>query len=409
MPPKPFSLLRVRTAGRCLGVLRILLLLTGFAPIQVGATNSVILTSTMPPGGEGAASVALGVALPGGLSSMEVNPALLAWEGNRTSSTIQYSWSHSDLVPSLQALNSDLNLSEDVRSVGLRFPIKNGTDLAIGYSWHHLELGTTQYSAFPGDPQILKSGESVHHAVVSARLAGMASIGLGWKWMDSRLAPDVRIDDSGKTMRGTATSSDWDLGLLIAPRWKIPRTPVRIGPSLGMSWVGLVGDSIDYGDPRAKDPTAQLRRWGAAFTISSPDLVAVELFLDDEADVSDRYASAATRYQGWSLDVLGILRWASADLMDPDGWRSETQESYQIILDLKQIYRLKGRILSGDWTSLSEETPAGYPLPKWKILGTTISPNVRVSVTHSKIRGWSYYGAQSVRDGQKRIGWAISL
>ncbi len=353
--------------------------------------------------------MALGVALPGGLPSMEINPALLAWEGSRTFSTIQYSWSHSDLLPSLQKLNPELNLSEDVRSFGLRYPIKNGTDFAIGYSWHHLELGTTRYSAFPGDLQILKSEESVHHAVVSARLAGMASIGLGWKWMDSRLAPDVRIDDSGTTLRGTATSSDWDLGLLIAPRWKIPRTPVRIGPSLGISWMNLVGDSIDYGDPKSKDQTAQLRRWGAAVTISSPDLVAVELFLDDEVDVSDRYASAAARYQGWSLDLLGILRWASADLMDPDGMRSETQESYQITFDLKQIYRLKGRFESGDWTSLPEETPNGYPLPRWKMLGATISPNVRISVTHSKIRGWSYEGAQSVRDGQKRIGWAISL
>lgn len=382
------------------------LLLAGFVPLEAGANRGVILASTMPPGGEGAASVALGVALPGGLPSMEINPALLAWEGNRTSSTIQYSWSRSDLLPSLL---KGKGVTEDVRSVGLRLPIKNGTDFSIGYSWHHVELGTTRYSAFPGDLQILKSEESVHHAVVSARLAGMASIGLGWKWMDSRLAPDVRIDDSGTTLRGTAASSDWDLGLLIAPRWKIPRTPVRIGPSLGMSWMNLVGDSIDYGNPRAKDQPPQLRRWGAAFTISSPDLVAVELFLDDEADVADRYASAAARYQGWSLDVLGILRWASADLMDPDGWRNETQESYQITLDLKQLYRLKGRFESGDWTSLPEETPAGYPLPKWKMLGTTISPNVRVSVTHSKIRGWSYYGAQSVRDGQKRIGWAISL
>lgn len=383
-----------------------LFLLAGFAPLQAGAGNSAILTSTMPPGGEGAASVALGVALPGGLPSMEVNPALLAWEGSRTSSMIQYSWSHSDLLP---LLLKGKGVTENVRSVGLRLPIKNGTDFAIGYSWHHLELGTTRYSAFPGDLQILRGQESVHHAVVSARLTGMASIGLGWKWMDSRLAPDVRIDDSGTTLRGTATNSDWDLGILIAPRWKVPRTPVRIGPSLGMSWMSMVGDSIDYGNPQFKDQTAQLRRWGAAFTVSSPDLIAVEFFLDDEVDVSDRYASAAARYQGWSLDLLGILRWASADLMDPDGPRDETQESYQIILDLKQIYRLKGRILSGDWTSLPEETPSGYPLPKWKMLGTTISPNLRVSVTHSKIRGWSYYGAQSVRDGQKRIGWAISL
>src|ERR1035437_1451568 len=188
------------------------------AASEISNAGGSVLTYVAPPGGEGAAAVALGVALPCGLSSMEVNPALLAWEGDRTSSTVQYSSSSSDLIPALH----EKNLDEKVRSVGLRYPIRPGTDVALGYSWNHVDLGQSRYALLPGDSfQTLPgtAGETVHHVVLSGRLGGFASVGIGWKLLDNRMAAGLVVD-SGTPVHRTSWASTWDLGILVAPRWR---------------------------------------------------------------------------------------------------------------------------------------------------------------------------------------------
>ncbi|MBK9578845.1 MAG: hypothetical protein IPK50_13265 [Fibrobacterota bacterium] len=368
------------------------------------AASGSILTYMMPPGGEGAASVALGVAIPGGPSSMVVNPALLAWEGARTSSVLQYSWSRMDLLP----FTHRSDLSQEVRSFGIRFPFKPGTDLALGYSWNHIDFGTNTYEV-PGVPkQTIHSEETVHHFVLSGRLGGIASAGVGYKSADSRLAPNLVVARRD-TLRGTASAESWDLGLMVAPRWRIPSTSVRVGPSMGVSWINVEEDqTVSYGDSTSS-PIPHLRRWGTGVTVFSPDLVSVDLFLEDEADVSPSYPGGTTRYQGWSLDVLGLFKVSSADLTDYDGANLETHESYQATFDLKQIWRLRGRLETGDWTSLPSDRAKDYPLPTFDILGAKVSPNLRLTYTRKNVRGWDYRGSSSANDAQERIGWAISL
>lgn len=380
--------------------LALLLSLGGLTHAETGS----ILTYTMPPGGEGAASVALGVAIPGGPSSMVVNPALLAWEGARTSSVLQYSWSHMDLLPYTH--RSDL--SQEVRSFGIRFPFKPGTDLALGYTWNHLELGRDTAWIDRNRGEINRLEETVHHFVLSGRLGGIASVGVGYKSADSRLRGTM-VDTSGGLIRGTASAESWDLGLMVAPRWRIPSTSVRVGPSMGVSWINVDEDqTVSYGNSTS-DPIPHLRRWGTGVTVFSPDLVSVDLFLEDEADVSPSYPGGTTRYQGWSLDVLGLFKVSSADLTDYDGARRETHESYQATFDLKQIWRLRGRLESGDWTSLPSDRAKDYPLPTFDILGAKVSPNLRLTYTRKTVRGWDYRGASSANDDQERIGWAICL
>lgn len=367
------------------------------------AQSGSILTYVAPPGGEGAASVALGVAIPGGPSSMAVNPALLAWEGARTSSVLQYSWSHSDLLPELRS-----DLSQDVRSFGIRFPFKPGTDLALGYTWNHMDLGRDTIWTDKNRGEINKQEETVHHFVLSGRWGGVVSAGVGYKSADSRLRGTM-LDDSGKLIRGTASAESWDLGMMVAPRWRIPSTSLRAGPSLGVSWINVdedqtigYGDSVSYAIPH-------LRRWGTGVTVFSPDLFSVDLFLEDEADVGLSYPQATVRYQGWSLDVLGLFKVSSADLTDPDGSRRETHESYQATFDLKQIWRLRGRLETGDWTSLPSDKAKDYPLPTFDILGAKVSPNLRLTYTRKNIRSWNFRGVESVRNGQEQVGWAICL
>ncbi|HOX50770.1 MAG TPA: hypothetical protein PKY05_04745 [Fibrobacteria bacterium] len=380
--------------------LAVSLLLAASLHAQTGS----ILTYVVPPGGEGAASVALGVAIPGGPSSMEINPALLAWEGARTSSVVQYLWSQMDLL----TFTNRSDLHQEIRSFGIRYPFKPGTDLALGYSWNHMEFGRTTYSA-PGVPeQDIHSDETVHHFVLSGRLGGIASVGVGYKSADSRLAPGM-IVAPGDTIRGTASADSWDVGLMMAPRWRIPTTAVRVGPSLGVSWINVDEDQmVNYGTDE-HDAIPHVRRWGTGLTVFMPDLVSVDLFLEDETDVSPDYPQETQRYQGWSLDVLGLFKISSADLTDPGGARRETHESYQATFDLKQIWRLRGRLESGDWTSLPSDRAKDYPLPTWDILGAKVSPNLRLTYTKMHVRGWEYRGASSANDGQERIGWAIYL
>ena len=175
--------------------------------------GGAVVTNAMPPGGEGAASVALGVALPGGPGSMEVNPALLAWEGERTLSVVQYATSESELLPKLRFPDPVVSR---VRSLGLRYPVKPGTDVALGYSWHETDFGTNEITGLGGeDITTVTSKEAVHHVVLAGRLGGIASVGVGWRWIDSRLADGLK-DSLGRPF-GTATASTWDLGLRLAP------------------------------------------------------------------------------------------------------------------------------------------------------------------------------------------------
>jgi len=386
-----------RTPSRLVISLFSLLALQGLA----WASASSGLTYVMPPGGEGAAAVALGVALPGGLPSMEVNPALLAWEGDRTSSTIQYSSSSSALLPELHD-----DLHEDVSAVGLRFPIRPGTDVALGYSWHHLDLGQTSFQMTDISPvQTFNTEETVHHVVLSGRLGGIASVGIGWKWLDSRLAPGMVIDSAGHTMRGTASASTWDLGVLIAPKWRIPATPLRLGPSLGASWINVAEDSIDYGNSQYKDPVARVLRFGAAGELSAPDFFALQLFVDQETDLVDTANGSSSQYRGWSLDVLGFYRYSMADLDDYSGKRHERQVAKQYTFDFKQLWRLKWRLQHGEFTRLLGDAPEDYPLPSYHFLGAVLSPNFRFTWTRSTI----YDPAGNYRNGQQRLGWALSL
>lgn len=378
------------------------ILLLAVIPCVAGTGGAI--TYTMPPGGEGPASVALGVAVPGGLPSMEVNPALLGWEGARTSSILQLSASESELLP---ALRGD-ELTETVRSIGLRFPVKPGTDLAIGYSWHAIDFGMNQIpiSLTSDSVREVHSTEDVQHLVLAGRLGGIASIGVGMKWLDSRLAPGIMTGDDPS---GTAQAFTWDVGVLVAPRWKIPGTPLRMGPSAAMSWINLAEDSISYTDPDLKDPVERVRRWGVSAEMELPDLLSGQVFLDEEVDLATAGARESFEYQGWSMEVLGLYRWSTADLFDEAGSRFETQTSQQYTFDLKQIWRLWWRWQHWDFTTRLTDVPDGYPLPFFKVLGATLWPNVRVTYTQSEIEGHRTQGSKGVRDGQKRLGWSIAL
>jgi len=374
----------------------------GFASAWCSMRGAVI-TNIMLPGGEGPASVALGVAVPGGLPSMEVNPALLAWEGARTSSTLQYSSSESDLLPKLKLQDA---VTESVRSVGLRWPVKPGTDVALGYSWHRIDFGRNQFTDAEGEvTESFESFETVHHAVLAARLGGIASVGAGWRYLDSRLAPaGLQINDTAKTLDATAQA--WDFGLQIAPRWRIPKTPLRLGPSMGVAWISMLSDSIDYMTGRGQDPVTSVRRWGIAGTLTAPDLFEAVLFQDEQIDLADARSRDALTWKGWSVEVLGLYRRSSAELEDPVGDRFETQVSDQWTLDLKQLYRLYARFRTGNWMEQLPETPEGYPLPTWTLLGASFTPNLRATLISSEITEESTGG---VRQGQKRLAFALSL
>lgn len=368
-----------------------------------GSSRGAVVVNTMPPGGEGPASVALGVAVPGGLPSMEVNPALLAWEGARTSSTFQYSQSESSLLPKLGMGDE---MTETVRAAGLRWPVKPGTDVAAGYSWHRIDYGQNDWLDKDGNKTgTFSAEETVHHAVLSARLGGVASAGVGWRYLDSRLAPaGMQIDDT--TWVKDATTQAWDFGLQVAPRWRIPKTPLRIGPSMGVAWVSTFADSIDYVTGPGQDPVTSVRRWGVAGTLTAPDLFEAVAFQDEEVDLADVRTRDARTWKGWSVEVLGLYRRTSAELEDPTGDRYETQVSDQWTLDLKHLYRLLARIRTGNWMEQLPETSEGYPLPSWTLLGATFTPNLRATFITSEITDESTGG---VRQGQKRLGFALSL
>lgn len=361
-------------------------------------------TSTMPPGGEGPASVALGVAVPGGVSSMEVNPSLLAWEGARTNSILQMSMSQSDLYPDLHLISG---MTENVQSVGLRYPVKPGTDIALGYSRHEIDFGMSEILDETGTgSNSIHSTEDVQHFVLAGRIGGIASLGVGMKWLDSRLAPGYIEGDEES---GTAQALTWDVGLMVAPRWKIPGTPLRVGPSLGMSWINLGEDSVSYFSDTLKDPVDRVRRWGIAGEIAAQDLFSAQVFMDEEVDLATEGSREALEYQGWSVEVLGLYRRSSADQMDPAGWRNETQTSNEYILDLKQVWRLWWRLRQKDLMTRIEDVPDDYPLPAWTVLGTTLRPNVRITFTQSEIEDHGYRGRQGTRNGQERIGWSIAM
>lgn len=385
---------------------RLLSSLVLFGSVSSMAGNGSAITYSMPPGGEGAASVALGVALPGGVSSMEVNPALLAWEGARTSSILQMSSSESELVP---VLRLEENVTENVRSVGLRWPVKPGTDVALGYSWHEIDFGGNKVPVDDESDsmQSFQSTEDVQHFVLSARLGGIASVGVGMKWLDSRLAPGIVID--GEAQDGTAQALTWDLGILVAPRWRIPGTMLRVGPSLGISWINVADDSIRYiaGGPR--DPVERMRRWGVAGEVSAQDLFTAQVFIDEEVDLATAGSQDAIDYVGWSVEGLGFYRHSWAKLTDPAGYRKEVQTSDQLTFDFKQVWRLLWRVRQGDFTTRIEDVPEDYPLPSWNVLGASITPNIRVVWTSSEIEGRSDRGSSSIRGGQERVAWSLCL
>lgn len=336
---------------------------------------------------------------------MEVNPALLAWEGDRTLSVVQYSASESELLPKLRFSEP---MVERVRSLGLRYPVKPGTDVALGYSWHEVDFGGSPGRDKFGeeDGSWFTSKEAVHHIVLAGRLGGIASVGLGWRWIDSRLAEGWK-DSLGRSV-GTSTASTWDLGLRLAPTWRVPATPVRLTPSLGMSWITLGEDSISYwrNERGSFSPIERVRRWGAAFTATVPDLVTGDVFLDEETNLSASDRRPSVGFEGWSFEALGIVRWSSADLVDPEGDRFETHTSTQYILDAKRLWRLYKRGATGNLLSPDLMEMDGFPLPTWTVAGISVTPNVRFTWTDSRINS---DGTRGIREGQKRLGWAISL
>lgn len=243
--------------------------------------------------------------------------------------------------------------------------------------------------------------------MLSARLGGIASVGVGMKWIDSRMFPGVIID--GKRHDGSDQVLTWDVGVLVAPRWKIPGTPLRAGPSLGLSWVNIAEDSIGYIDGMDKDPVHRMRRWGVAGEISAQDIVTAQVFLDEQVDLATEGSREALEYVGWSVEGLGFYRRSWAKLTDPAGGRNDVQTSDQLTFDLKQMWRLLWRVRNVDLTTRIEDAPDDYPMPKWKVLGASITPNVRVVWTSSEIEGRSYHGHVSAYDGQKRIAWSLCL
>ena len=371
-----------------------------------------VITNTLPPGGEGAASVALGVALPGGPGSMEVNPALLAWEGERTQSLVQYS----DIETETKSMLFDAGgnripgsfavTPEKVHSLGIRYPHGPGTDVALGYSWHGYEMTPRAQMNELGDSiGTFQPEEEVHHFVLAGRFGGIASVGLGWRWLDSRLA---EFKDSAGNVHGSGTASTWNLGLRLAPTWRVPATPLRLTPSLGMSWITLGEDSISYGEDRhgTFSPIERVRRWGVALTATVPDLVTGEVFLDDETNLSVADWRFSSGYEGWSLEALGLVRWSSADFKASRSAEVTTRESIQYILDAKNLWRLYTRLRTGKLLSADLVDMEAYPLPGWSVLGVSFAPNVRFTWTRSETTsesvGW-------IRQSQDRIGWALSL
>ena len=173
-----------------------------------------------------------------------------------------------------------------------------------------------------------------------------------------------------------------------------------------MSWISVGEDSISYGTG-VQDPIERVRRWGAALTATVPDLVTGEFFLDEETNLSWADRRKSFGYEGWSFEALGIVRWSSADLIDPEGDRFETQTSTQYIVDAKRLWRFYKRVSTGRLLSPDPVEMEGFPLPTWTVAGIALTPNVRFTWTESEIdskaTGWIS------RTGQQRLGWALSL
>ena len=130
------------------------------------------------------------------------------------------------------------------------------------------------------------------------------------------------------------------------------------------------------------------------------------VFQDEEVDLADAKSRDAQTWRGWSVEVFGVYRRTSAELEDPTGDRFETQVSDQWTLDLKHLYRLYTRVRTGNWMEQLPETPEGYPLPTWTFLGASLTPNLRATLISSVITDETTGG---VRQGQKRLGFALSL
>jgi hypothetical protein len=175
---------------------------------------------------------------------------------------------------------------------------------------------------------------------------------------------------------------------------------------MGVAWISVLSDSIDYATGGGQDPVASVRRWGVAGTLTAPDLFEAVVFQDEQVDLADARSRDALTWKGWSVEVLGLYRRTSAELEDPTGDRFETQVSDQWTLDLKHLYRLYARVRTGNWTETLSETPDGYPLPTWTVLGTAFTPNLRATLISSEITDESTGG---VRQGQKRLGLSLSL
>ena len=143
-----------------------------------------------------------------------------------------------------------------------------------------------------------------------------------------------------------------------------------------MSWITVGEDSISYWDAERGpfDPIERVRRWGAAFTATVPDLVTGEVFLDEETNLSWPDRRQSFGYEGWSFEALGIVRWSSADRIDPEGGRFETQVSTQYIVDAKRLWRLYKRASTGKLLSPDPVEMDGFPLPPGPWRGSPSRP-----------------------------------
>lgn len=346
-----------------------------------------------PPGGEGYTGLQSGAALAEGASAAYYNPAALAELNRSTGSTVGAAYSAQDILPILRL--PDLNQEFHAAYLVFADP-EGGTDLGVGIFRNHINFGKN----YPSDPDAkpFDSDETVWGLATGVRLGFWLSLGLGAKFIDSRLAQGT----AGPVSDGIARSWAFDIGILAMPRLRAPAAwnlPLTFVPSAAVT-VTNIGPDVFYIDAIQSDPIPRTYTGAAALSAEAWGLVSATGHWQVEQEWTRRSEKLSPVYNAGVMGRLFLFEFGEALLVDHAGQRREWHSSQAFVFDAGAWARMKAGLRSGNWGDLAG---SGRGFGYWKPFGEKVALRPRFGfgrhIIHSEDEG--------IRNGQE--AWYLTL
>jgi hypothetical protein len=369
--------------------------LSAVSVFPVGQT--AVITLTFPHGAENCGMGEAGVSLAENLNSVFWNPAALPAIGRNLS--LQYAYSHFSerLLPVLDI--DDLEHTNEIHAIFINGFVRN-FDFGASYSVNSINFGVNPWEEEEtGIIEYPNSSETVRSFAVGAQYAGILSLGVALKDVESRLAPGYGNDPRN----GIARAQVFDAGVRLEKKFTIANA-FDVHPALGFSVQSFPREQVRYiydDTVPQYDPLPLMRWYGASIKLNALDFLGVVFAKERDYAVIDQEFN---EHQGWKIQVTPFFALLLGSMEDSIGDRFERNRGYIFTFNYQRTLDAFIRVTDFFGSGLAEKLRRQKQLAEKHHL----KPNFHVQYARSVIHT---LGDNDLRDGQtrKELSFGVSL